>query len=144
MPTSAGGPGGSTGAQDKPVAELLQDLSQQTATLVRHELDLAKAELTVKGKRLGVGAGLFGGAGLIAVLGLGALVAAAIAGLSVVLALWASALIVAGVLFALAGVLALTGRTEVTQASPPVPEQAVETTKEDLAWLKTQAKSARP
>src|SRR5215217_1986144 len=89
--------------QDKPLGELVQDLSRQTSTLIRQEMRLAQAELTEKGRHAGKGAGMFGGAGLVALYGVGALVAAAVLGLATVLEPWLGALIVAAVLFALAG-----------------------------------------
>ena len=134
---------GQTQQRDRPVGELLRQLSEQTSTLVRQELDLAKAELGEKGKQAGLGAGMFGGAGLFAVLALGALTACAILALATAVAGWLAALIVAVVYGAIAGVLALTGKTKVQQATPPVPEQAVESVKEDVEWAKTKAKPAR-
>jgi hypothetical protein len=129
---------------DKTLAELLSDLSQELSALMHQELDLAKAEVTAKGKRLGVGAGLLIGAGVVAFLGLGAVVACVIAALSQALAVWLAALLVGVVLLAIAGVLGVLGKTDIQRASPPVPEEAVESTKEDVAWLKTQVKSAKP
>ena len=111
---------------------------------MHQELDLAKAEVTAKGKRLGVGAGLLIGAGVVAFLGLGAVVACVIAALSQALSVWLAALLVGVVLLAIAGVLGVLGKTDIQRASPPVPEEAVESTKEDVAWLKTQVKSAKP
>jgi uncharacterized membrane protein YqjE len=136
-------PNGQTDLRERPVAELLKQLSEQTSTLVRQELDLAKAELTEKGKHAGIGAGMFGGAGLFGVLALGALTACLILALDTAMAAWLAALIVAVVYGAIAGTLALTGKNKVQQATPPVPEQAVESSKEDLEWAKTKAKSAR-
>ncbi len=129
---------------DKTLAELLSDLSQELASLMHQELDLAKAEVTAKGKRMGVGAGLVVGAGVVAFLGLGAVVACVIAALSEALAVWLAALLVGVVLLAVAGVLGVLGKTDIQRASPPVPQEAVESTKEDVAWLKTQVKSAKP
>jgi hypothetical protein len=129
--------------REPPVGELLSELSNQTQKLVRQELDLAKAELTEKGKRAGIGAGLFGGAGLFAVLALGALTACSILALATAVADWLAALIVAAVYAAVAGVLALTGKTKVKQATPPVPEQAKESVRRDLEWTKERAKAAR-
>lgn len=130
--------------QDESLAELLKDLSQQTTTLILQEFELAKAELSAKGKRAGIGAGLFGGAGVIALFGVGALCAAAIAALAIALSVWLSALIVAAVLLTAAGGLALVGKGQLERGAPPVPTQAIESTKEDVAWLKTQAQSAKP
>jgi uncharacterized membrane protein YqjE len=129
--------------RDRSIGELLKQLSQETTTLVRQELELAKAEMAQKGKQAGVGAGMFGGAGVSALLGLGALTAAAIAALDAAMPLWLAALIVGLVWLAVAGVLALQGKTKVQAATPPVPEQTQESVKEDVEWAKTQAKSAR-
>jgi hypothetical protein len=129
--------------RDRPIGELLKQLSEETTTLVRQELELAKAEMAQKGKRAGLGAGMFGGAGASALLGLGALSAAAIAALDTVMPLWLAALIIAVIWFAVAGVLAMTGKTKVQQATPPVPEQTQRSVKEDVEWAKTRAKSAR-
>ena len=133
-----------SGTRDETVAELLRDLSKQTTTLVHQEVELAKAELSEKGRKVGTGAGLFGGAGVVAVLALGVLAAAAVAGLATIVPVWAAAVIVGAVLLAVAGVLALIAKREVAQGTPPVPTEAVESTKEDVAWLKTHAQSAKP
>ena len=129
--------------RERSIGELLKQLSQETTTLVRQELELAKAEMAQKGKQAGVGAGMFGGAGVSALLGLGALTAAAIAALDAAMPLWLAALIVGLVWLAVAGVLALQGRTKVQAATPPVPEQTQESVKEDVEWAKSQAKSVR-
>ena len=123
--------------------ELLKELSDHTTTLVRKEIELAKAELGEKGKKAGQGAGMFGGAGLFGVFAFGALTTAIIAALDSAMELWLAALIVAVVYGAIAGVLALQGRNKVQEAGPPVPEQATESVKEDVQWAKTQAKSGR-
>jgi uncharacterized membrane protein YqjE len=128
---------------DLPVAELLKRLSEQTSTLVRQELDLAKAELTVKGKRAGIGAGMFGGAGLFGLFAFAALTAAIIAALDLATATWLAALIVAVVYGAVAGVLALTGRNKVREAMPPVPQDSVDSVKEDVQWTKRRAQQGR-
>lgn len=128
---------------DQPIADLLRQLSDQTATLVRQEMELAKAELTVKGKRVGIGAGMFGGAGVVGAYALGALTACLILVLATAIAPWLAALIVAVVYAAIAGVLALMGKSKVQQATPPVPEQTVDSVKEDVQWTKERAKAAR-
>lgn len=128
---------------DQSIADLLRQLSDQTATLVRQEMELAKAELTVKGKRMGVGAGMFGGAGLIGAYALGALTACLILVLATAIDAWLAALIVAVVYAAIAGVLALTGKGKVQQATPPLPEQTVDSVKEDVQWTKERARAAR-
>jgi Putative Actinobacterial Holin-X, holin superfamily III len=130
-------------SNDKPAAELLRDLSQQTGDLVRKEMELAKAELQVKGKAAGLGAGMFGGAGVIALFGVGALTACMILALAIVLDAWLAALIVGVGYLALAGILALIGKNKVSQATPPVPEQAIESSKEDVEWTKQRAKAGR-
>lgn len=124
---------------ERPIGQLVQDLSQQTATLVRQELHLAQLEMQQKGKRAGLGAGLFGGAGLLAVLGLGALVAAAILALATAVDPWLSAVIVAAVLFAVAGVVALVGKREVNEAVPPKPERTIESVQQDVHEIKERA-----
>lgn len=129
--------------RERPVGELLKQLSEQTSTLVSKELELAKAELAEKGKKAGLGAGMFGGAGLFAVFAFAALTTCLIAVLDSAMDLWLAALIVAVVYAAIAGVLALRGRSEVKAAVPPMPEQAIESSKEDVQWAKEQAKSAR-
>jgi hypothetical protein len=130
-------------ARDRPTAELMRELTDRTTTLVRKEIELAKAELTEKGKKAGVGAGMFGAAGLFAVGAFAAITTCLILALNTFMAGWLAALIVAVVYAAIAGVLALRAKKEVKQASPPVPERAVDSTKEDLEWLKTRAKSGR-
>jgi uncharacterized membrane protein YqjE len=125
--------------QDRPLNELVQQASQQTAKLVRQEIRLAQVELQEKGKRAGIGAGMFGGAGLVALYGVGALIATIIMLLATALEPWLAGLIVAGVLLALAGVLALTGKKQVEQATPPAPEQAMESVQQDVDEVKARA-----
>ena len=129
--------------RDPPTAELLKDLSEQVSRLVRQEVELAKAELAVKGKRAGVGAGMFGGAGLFGLFAFAALTTCIIVALDSAMPLWLAAVIPAVVYAAVAAVLALRGRDKVREAGPPVPEQATESVKEDLEWGKTRAKSGR-
>jgi uncharacterized membrane protein YqjE len=136
---------GSTGdTHERSVGELVQLLTTQVSTLARKEVELAKLELAQKGKVLGIGGGMIGAAGLVAVLGLGALTAALILALAQLIdEAWVAALIVAVAYLAVAGVLALVGRKRIQDASPLVPEQATESVKEDVEWVKTQARSAR-
>ena len=134
---------GQADLRDRPMAELAKQLSAQTATLVRQEMELAKAELERKGKKAGLGAGMFGGAGVVGWFGLGALTAAEILALSTAVDAWLAALIVAVVYFAIAGVLALMGKRRVQEAGPPVPEQTVETLKQDVDVTKQRVKEAR-
>ena len=103
---------------DPSITELMTQLSSQTSRLVRDELRLAQKEFSTA-KHAGIGAGLFSGAGLLAVFGLGALITAAIAALALVLAVWAAALIVAAMLFAAAGIAALVSKKQLTRHRPP-------------------------
>lgn len=129
--------------RDESIGELVRDLAAETNTLVRQEIELAKAELSEKVKQAGKGAGMFGAAGIVALLSLGALTACLIALLATALDhVWLAALIVALVYGAIAGVLAMRGRDEVKEAAPPVPEQTIETVKEDVEWAKTRTRSA--
>ena len=134
---------GHTELRDQPVGDLVKQLSDQTTELVRKEVELAKAELAEKGRKAGLGAGMFGGAGLFGFFAFAGLTATFILALATALEPWLAALVVTVVYGAIAGVLALQGKNKVQQASPPVPEQAVDSTKEDVAWVKTKAKSAR-
>ena len=132
------------------MGELLKQLSEQTTRLVHQELELAKAELQQKGKQAGMGAGMFGGAGALGLAALGALTACFILALNAIMPAWLAALIVAVIYGAIAAFLALRGRDKVKQgqarikrATPPVPEQTIETVKEDVEWAKTQMRSDR-
>jgi MFS family permease len=129
--------------RERPVGELVKQLADQTSTLMRQEIALARAELTEKGRQAGKGAGLLGAAAVIGLLAAGALTAFLIMLLDGVLANWLSALIVAAVFAMVAAVLALQGRKKMQAATPPVPEQTVETVKEDVEWAKTRAGSAQ-
>lgn len=125
--------------KDQPVGDLVKQLSEQMSTLVRRELQLAQLELKEKGKRAGIGAGLFGGAGAIALYGLGVVIAAAVLVLATAVAAWLAALIVGVVLLAVAGVAGLMGKKQVEQAVPPAPEQAIQSTKRDVNAVKERA-----
>jgi MFS family permease len=134
---------GAGAASEASVAELVKQLSEQSTRLARQEVELAKAELAYKGKRAGIGAGMFGGAGVFGFYGFGALTAAAILALSLAVSGWLAALIIAAVYGAVAGILALQGKHKVQQATPPVPEEAAESVKEDVQWAKSRAQHAR-
>ncbi|HEU5141997.1 MAG TPA: phage holin family protein [Solirubrobacterales bacterium] len=123
--------------------ELLKQLSEKSSELVRQELELAKAELTEKGKQAGKGAGILGAAGVVGLLAAGALTAFLILLLSEAMDGWVAALIVTVVYGAAAAILGLMGRTRVKEGMPPAPEQTVESVKEDVQWAKTRARSAR-
>jgi MFS family permease len=139
----ASGPHVDEDLRDRPLGELVKQLADQTSTLVRQEIELAKAETTLKAKTAGKGAGLIGAAAVIGLLAAGALTAFLIMLLDGALANWLSALIVAVVFAAVAGGLALAGKNRIQRATPPVPEQTIETVKEDAQWAKTRAGSAR-
>ena len=136
-------PPGTDDLRERPIGELLKQLSEETTRLVHQELELAKAELAQKGRQAGLGAGLFGAAGVIGFLALAALTTCIILLLDAVMPAWLAALIVAAVYAAVAAVLAMRGRAKVKQATPPVPEQTVETVKEDVEWAKTQMRSGK-
>lgn len=123
----------------EPVSELVQRASQQLTELVRGELRLAQAEMKEKGRRYGRGGGLFGGAGVLGLLTLQALVTTVIAALAVPLPVWAASLIVTVALGVVAAVLAVTGKRQVGRAAPPSPEQTIENVKADLAEIKESA-----
>lgn len=129
--------------RDQPMGELFKELSEDLSTLVRQELRLAQAEMTEKGKKAGLGVGMFGGAGIVSFLALQALTACLIALLSTAMRVWIAALIITVVYAAGAGALALVGKQKVSEATPPVPEQTTETLKEDVQWAKTQLPSGK-
>ncbi|MFI1565695.1 phage holin family protein [Streptomyces sp. NPDC020490] len=121
------------------VGELVNRATEQLSRLVRQELALAKEELAVKGRRAGRGGGLLGAAGAVAYAGLLALAATGAAALSLVLPVWAAALIVTGALFAIAGVLAVTGRAQLRRAGPPTPERTLDSVRADVEVIRERA-----
>ena len=129
--------------RERSIAELMRQLSEETATLVRQEIDLAKAEVTAKAKRGGLGAGALGAAGLIGLYSLAALTACLIAALALAVPVWAAALIVTCVFAAIAAGLALVGRRQLSAAMPPTPEATVDTVKEDARWARTRWRFGR-
>ena len=130
-----------TDARDRPIGELVKDLSSQTSTLVRQEIELARVELQQKGKLAGKGAGMLGGAAIAALLALGALTAGLVALLGTAMATWVAALIVMALWAVVALVLAKAGQASLQRATPPAP-QTIETVKEDIAWAKNPTGSA--
>lgn len=129
--------------RDRPIGELMGELARETSTLVRKELELAKVEMTEKGRRAGVGAGMLGGATAAALLALGSATAFAILVLDLVMPTWAAALIVTAIWAVVAFVLAQRGRDKVQEAGPVVPEQTIDTMKEDVEWAKNRMPSGR-
>jgi uncharacterized membrane protein YqjE len=143
MPGTKGGAVSSNDVTDRSLGDLAKQLSEQTTTLVRQELALARAEMQEKGKRFGLGGGLLGAGGLLGLYALGALVAAVVlvlieAGVDA----WLSALIAAVGLALIAGALALAGRKQVQEATPPAPEQAIETSRQNVEHVKERARRA--
>jgi uncharacterized membrane protein YqjE len=133
-----------TDGRDASVGTLLKDLTNETSTLMRQEVALAKAELGEKGKAAGKGAGLLGAGAVIGLLGLGALTACFVALLATALThVWLAALIVAVVYVAIAALLALRGRGALREATPPAPEETIDSVKEDVRWARTKTRSAR-
>jgi uncharacterized membrane protein YqjE len=125
---------------ERPIGDLVKQAVEQAQTLVRDEVRLAQLELQEKGKRFGLGAGMFGGAGVVALYGVGALIAAIVLLIATALEPWIAAAIVALALFALAGVLALLAKKEIDQATPPMPEQAKASVERDVEEVKWRVK----
>ncbi|MFF6916942.1 phage holin family protein [Streptomyces sp. NPDC012466] len=121
------------------VGELVGQAAEQLSTLVRQEVALAKQELAEKGRRAGRGGGLLGAAGAVGYAGLLALAGTGVAALSLVLPVWAAALIVTAVLFVIAGVLAAMGRGQLRKAAPPTPEKALGSVRADVEEIKERA-----
>jgi hypothetical protein len=130
-------------SDERSLSELVQQLSEQTTTLARKEVELAKAEMAIKARRIGVGAGAFGAAGLVGLFALGALTATLILALATAMSGWLAALIVTALYGAAAGVLALVGRQRVEAGTPPVPGRAMESSKQDVETAKQRIKEAR-
>ena len=133
----------SSNLRERPLGEIARDLTRDVSILVRQEVELAKAEMAQKGRIAAPGLGMIGGAGLVGLMAAGALTAFLILALAIVLPEWASALIVGAALGVVAYVLAKQGKERVGEAGAPVPEQTIETVKEDVEWAKNRATSAR-
>jgi hypothetical protein len=129
--------------RERPIGDVARDLTRDVSLLVRQEVELAKAEMAEKGRIAAPGIGMLGGAGVAALAAAGALTAFLILVLSIFLPEWASALVVGAALAALAYVLGRRGKDRVAEAGKPLPEQTIETVKEDVEWAKTRATSAR-
>jgi hypothetical protein len=127
-------------AQERSAAELVQQLSEQVSVLMRDELKLAQLEMTRKGKRAGIGFGVLGGGGLVALYGMGCLIACVIIAISGVLAAWLAAMIVGAALLAVAGAAALIGKSRLQEATPPVPEETVSSVKADVGEIRGRAR----
>jgi Putative Actinobacterial Holin-X, holin superfamily III len=125
------------------IGELLGDFANETTELLSKEIELARAEVGIQAKRAGAGAGLFGGAAVLGLLGLGALTACAIAALALVMDVWLAALIVGAALLVVAGILALAGKSKVKQVAPPVPERAIGEMKRDIATVQEGVQAGR-
>jgi VIT1/CCC1 family predicted Fe2+/Mn2+ transporter len=134
---------GSNELRERPIGEVAKELTSDLSLLVRQEIELAKAEMAEKGRTAAPGLGMFGGAGIVALCAAGAITAFLVLVFSLFLPEWAAALIVGAVLAAVAYVLIKQGKERVAEAGKPVPEQTIETVKEDVEWAKTRASSAR-
>jgi hypothetical protein len=132
-----------TDLRERPIGEVARDLTRDLSLLVRQEVELAKSEMAEKGRTAAPGLGMIGGAGVVGLMAAGALTAFAVLALATFLPEWLAALIVGVVLAVVAYVLAMQGKERVKEAGPPVPEQTIETVKEDVEWAKTRATSAR-
>ena len=129
--------------RDRPLGEVAKNLTRDVSLLVRQEIELAKAEMAQKGRTAARAIGMFAGAGIVALCAAGALTAFAVLVFSIFLPEWAAALIVGAVLAAVAVALVRQGKERVADAGKPIPEQTIETVKEDVEWTKTRASSAR-
>lgn len=129
------------GLGERPLGELVKELAELGSTLVRREIALAKVEMREKGNAAQTAAVMLGSAGVLACLAAGGLTLALVAALATAIALWLAALIVAGAYLAAAVALGLTGRQRLRSSTPPMPEQTIETVKEDIEWLMTRKRS---
>ena len=134
---------GTSELRERPIAEVAHDLTRDLSLLVRQEVELAKSEITAKCRAAAPGLGMIGAAGLAGLMAAGAMTACAVIVLAIFLPDWLSALLVGAALAAAAYGLAMRGKKTVAQVGMPVPEQAIETVKEDVEWAKTRAASAR-
>ena len=134
---------GDTVLRDQPVSELVKQLTEQTKTLARQEVELARVELAEKGREAGLGAGMFGGAGLFGFFAFAALTMAAGLAIATALAGWLAALIVGAAYALIAGILALNGRRHIKKTAPAIPQQTVDTVKEDVQWARQRAQAGR-
>ncbi len=126
-------------ARENSAGELVQQLSEQVTRLIRDELKLAEHEMKKKAARAGLGAGMFGGSGLFALYGIGCLLAAAIIALAGVVAAWLAALIIGAALLVVAAIVAVVGRGQLKKATPPLPEQTVQSVKADVEEIRESA-----
>ena len=127
--------------REESIGELIKDLSRDVSKLVHQEFELARVEMTEKGKRAGVGLGMVGGAAAFALVTLGGSMATIIIVLDLVMPLWLAALLTTAVYGVVAAVLALRGREELKETGAPIPERTRDSIKEDIQWAKTRAQS---
>ena len=124
---------------DRSAGELVKEMSELVPRLVRDEIKLAQLEMTSKGKQMGIGAGAFAGSGLVALYAIGCRLACAIIAISGVVAAWLAALIVGVALLAVSGIAALIGKSRLSKGTPPVPKEAIDSTKADVQEVKEKA-----
>jgi uncharacterized membrane protein YqjE len=127
--------------REESIGELIKDLSRDVSKLVHQEFELARVEMTEKGKRAGVGLSMVGGAAAFALVTLGGSMATIIIVLDLVMPLWLAALLTTAVYGVVAAVLALRGREELKETGAPIPERTRDSIKEDIQWAKTRAQS---
>jgi uncharacterized membrane protein YqjE len=132
---------GETEKRHESVPELVKDLTRDISELVRQEIELARVEMTQKGKKAGLGVGMFGGAALLGMAVVGGSMATVIILLDLAMPLWLASLITTLLYAGAAGVLALRGRDELRETGAPVPQRTKESVKEDVQWAKTRAQS---
>lgn len=133
-------PNDKAGPAEPSVAQLVQQVTEESSRLVRTELKLAQLEMTEKAKTAGVGLGAFGTAGILALYGIGCLILTAVYALALVLPAWAAALIVGVIVLVIAGVAAVLGKKKLAQAAPPVPDDVVANVKADVSEIKESAR----
>ena len=140
----ASGPTDRERQREAPPSELLRSLLADIRLMLRWEAELAKLEVKDRGSRLGIAGGIMAGAAVVALLALGTLIAAAVAGLAIVLPLWAAALIVGTVLVMVAVVIFVVGRARMRAVGSLAPTATIETAREDVAWIRREAGRLRP
>jgi len=133
--------GGETQKRQESVPELVKELTRDISELVRQEIELARAEMTEKGKKAGLGVGMFGGAAVLGMAVVGGSMATVIILLDLAMPLWLASLIATILYATAAGLLALRGRDELRETGAPIPERTKESVKEDIKWAKTRAQS---
>ena len=139
MSQAAGSAGPTAREEQRSAGELVKEVTELMPRLVRDEIKLAQLEVTQKGKQIGIGAGAFAGAGLVALYAVGCLLACAIIALSGVVSAWLAALIIGAALLIVAGIAALVGKSRLSKGTPPVPKEAIGSVQADVQEVKERA-----